>query len=89
MKDTQKVATKSIELEKSKISKQSQRNHLTSFIGHVLKSRQEKTPLVSNYIDRAKGEPLHLKNVANEMFIKLLEVCISQSTKKCQKMYYM
>ena len=88
VKDAEKVMQKTAALEKSKSSKQTKRNQLTSYIGEVLKSRQEKIPLVSHYIERAKAEPLHLKNnVVKEMFMKLLHVCITQSNLNGKKSY--
>jgi len=80
--DAQKAQKKMQELETtSKASKQTKRTHLTAFIGNTLKSRQEFVPLVLNYVDRAKAEPLHLKNnVVKETFLKLLKLACTQST---------
>ena len=80
VKDAKKALEKSKELAKSKSSKQTKRTNLTTYIRQVLKSRQEEKALVSKYIERAKSEPLHLKNnVVKELFNKLLQVCVSQS----------
>ena len=82
--DVKKVSAKKKELEKSKSSLQTKRSNLTSYISS-LKSRQEFVPLVSTYIDRAKAEPLHLKNnVVKEMFLKLLRVAADQSRNRCK-----
>ena len=53
--DAQKVK------EKKTSGKNCSPNNLTSFIANTLKSRQEFIPLVGNFIDVAKAEPLHLK----------------------------
>jgi len=61
---------------------------LTTYIGQTLNSRQEEKPLVSHHIDRAKSEPLHLKNnVTKEMFMKLLHICIDPSNLKSIKCF--
>ncbi|XP_057305419.1 uncharacterized protein LOC130642350 [Hydractinia symbiolongicarpus] len=62
---------KKIEVKKNEIEKKSKGNSLT-YISKTLQSRQEFEPLVGQYIDRAKAEPLHLKNnVVKEHFIKI------------------
>ena len=62
-----------------KVKQGTTRNNITRYI-RDLKSRQEEVPLVGEFIDLAKCEPLHLKNnVCKEMFMKLLSVVISQA----------
>ena len=74
-----KAVKKAEELSKSKLASSTKRTNLTSFIKE-LKSRQENTPLLGEYIDRAKAEALHLKNnVVKEFFLKLLLIVSFQS----------
>lgn len=78
--DASKVVEKKKSLEKSKLAETTKRTHITTFISQTLKSRQEEIPLVENFIDRAKCEPLHLKNnTVKEMFMKLLRLSYSES----------
>lgn len=78
--DAAKVADMKTQLSKSKSSEATKRHQLTSYISTVLKSRQEELPLVSNYINCAKCEPLHLKNnCIKEVFMKLFKICASQT----------
>lgn len=52
---------------------------LTSFIAS-LKSRQEFIPSIGKYLDKARCEPLHLKNnVAKEMYVLLLDLILSSA----------
>ena len=82
-----KAAKKATELEKSKLAKSTQRNHLTNFI-RDMKSRQENVPLMGEFIDEAKCEPLHLKNnVEKELFIKILLVVFASSDLKGTKTF--
>ena len=62
---------------KKKITASTFRTNTTTYI-RSLKSRQEFVPLVGKYIDKAKAEPLHIKNnVCKEMFMKVWDVVIS------------
>ncbi|XP_057297789.1 uncharacterized protein LOC130628799 [Hydractinia symbiolongicarpus] len=77
--DAKKVEGKKKEIEvKCKGNSATKRSNLTSYISKVLKGRQEEVPLVGHYIDKAKGEPLHLKNnVVKEHFMKLFNLCLA------------
>ena len=56
------------------------RSKILAYIANELKSRQYKQPLVEEFIDFAKAEPLHLKNnVVKERYIILFKICVSQS----------
>lgn len=82
-----KAAKKSFDLSKSNLAKQTQRNHLTNYI-RGMKSRQEDIPLMGEYIERAKSEPLHLKNnIVKELFLKILLVVIAHSDLKNVKTF--
>lgn len=86
--DSEKVMIKKKELEKSTVTEATKRNKLTSYISQNLKSRQESQPLVDQYINHAKAEPLHLKNnTVKERFMQLLKLCISQSKLQSVKTY--
>ena len=62
------------------MSKSTVRNKITGYIATTLKSRQEFKPLIGTYIDRAKAEPLHLKNnTVKEQFIKLLKIAMAKT----------
>jgi len=77
--DAKKVEIKKQEIECSAKSKSSQRTELTTFIAK-LKSRQEEVPLMESYIDRAKCEPLHLKNnTTKELFLKVMRIALSEA----------
>ena len=77
--DVKLVDLKKKELQKSKCLEKTKRSNLTAYMGKI-NTRQEFVPLLSTYVDRAKAEPLHLKNnVCKEMFIKLLKVAGSLS----------
>ena len=79
IEDSAKAQRKCQELSKSNNTKATQRSKLTAYIKDTLKSRQELPPVIDHFIDRAKSEPLHLKNnIVKEVFIKLLRVTISQ-----------
>ena len=70
---------KAKEIEKGKQTAETKRNNLLSYI-RSLKSRQEFHPLVGNYIDKMKCEPLHLKNnTCKELFMVVLKVTISEA----------
>ena len=85
--DGMKATKKATELAKSKLAKSTQRNHLTNFIKDM-KSRQENVPLMGEFINRAKCEPLHLKNnVVKELFIKILLVVFACSDLKSTKTF--
>jgi len=50
---------------------------LTTFIKE-LKGRQEEVPLLAEFIDKAKCEPLHLKNnTVKELFMKILHCVLT------------
>ena len=86
--DAKKANLKKIELQKSKASETTKRSQFTSYISKTLKSRQEEVPLLEEYIDRAKAEPLHVKNnTVKELFIKLFKLAKSQSDLKGAKVY--
>ena len=57
------VENKKIQVSKTALKESTKREKVTSFISEQ-KSRQEFPPLVGTFIDRAKAEPLHLKNNA-------------------------
>ena len=57
------VEKKKVEVSKTNLKPSAKREKITSFISQQ-KSRQEFPPLVGNFIDKAKAEPLHLKNNA-------------------------
>ena len=62
------------------MSKSTVRNKITGYIATTLKSGQEFKPLIGTYIDRAKAEPLHLKNnTVKEQFIKLLKIAMAKT----------
>ena len=68
------------ELNQKNIKPATMRSNLTTYISTNLHSRQEENPLVENYVDLARAEPLHLKNnVAKKMFRKILAGVLSQS----------
>ena len=78
--DAKKVQLKKSELAKTNANPTTQRSNLTSYISKTLKSRQEEVPIIGQYIECAKCEPLYLKNnVVKEMFVKLLKIAVSQS----------
>ena len=57
------VEKKKVEVSKTNLKPSTKREKITSFISQQ-KSRQEFPPLVGNFIDKAKAEPLYLKNNA-------------------------
>ena len=64
---------------KSKLSKNTQRNKITSYIAEK-QSRQEYCPRIGKLIDKAHVEPLHLKNnTCALMFRHILEFAIAKS----------
>ena len=74
---------KKVEKFKSKLSKttssDTNRNKVTQYIASI-QSRQEEVPLLEQYIDNAKSEPLHLKNnTIKELFMKIFHICTSNS----------
>lgn len=79
IEDVKKIEVKKNEIEKkSKGNSLTKRSMLTSYISKTLQSRQEFEPLVGQYIDRAKAEPLHLKNnVVKEHFIKIFALVLA------------
>lgn len=75
IKDAKKAQKKEQELTKGNTKKETQRSNLTSYISKTLRSRQCEIPLVGEYINLAKSEPLHLKNnILKEMFLKLIAI---------------
>jgi len=83
VEDAKKVTLRKQQLSASKISVTGQRTQLTQYIGTTLKSRQEEIPLVEQYINVAKSEPLHLKNnTTKELFMKIFKIVISYSKVK-------
>ena len=54
---------KKVEVSKTNLKSSTEREKITCSISQQ-KSRQEFPPLVGNFIDKAKAEPLHLKNNA-------------------------
>ena len=61
-----------------KVSAVSLHSKILAYIANESKSRQYKQPLVEEFIDFAKAEPLHLKNnVVKERFIILFKICVS------------
>jgi len=71
------VATKKKELQRKKLKPATLRNKITTYIKE-LNSRQEEVPLLEKYIDKAKSEPLHLKNnTTKELFMKILKAVLS------------
>ena len=68
-------------LSTSKLKPSTKREKVTSFIAQK-KSRQEFPPLVGKFIDRAKAEPLHLKNNAwhwQQWNLSVLKYALSRS----------
>ena len=57
------VEKKKVEVSKTNLKPSTKREKITSFTSQQ-KSRQEFPPLVGDFIDKAKAEPLHLKNNA-------------------------
>ena len=87
LSDGKKALNKEKELNKSNLSKVTKRSNLTSYIAS-LGSRQVSTPLIGNYIDLAKAEPLHLKNnTIKERFMILFKICVSQTNFKGAKSF--
>ena len=77
LNDAKLVEWKKVELLKKNNTAATFRRNTTTYI-RSLKSRQEFVPLVEKYIDKAKAEPLYLKNnVCKEMFMKIWDVVIS------------
>ena len=88
LQDVQKVLKKKNELKSSKSLPATKRSNLTNFISKTLHSRQEEVPIIGEYIDRVKCEPLHLKNnVVKEMFLKLMKICTGHSNLKNLKSF--
>ena len=80
LQDAKKVAEKTEKLSKQNLASSTVHSKLLSFIAKDLESRQYKVPLIQEYIDCAKAEPLHLKNnVIKERFMIIFKICISQS----------
>ena len=65
---------------KRSMKKTDKRNTLTKYISTELESRQEEVPLVGEYIDIARCEPLHLKNnCTKELFMKIFNIVVAES----------
>ena len=80
LKDASLASKKSIELQKKTVTEATRRSLLTNYISTQLKSRQEKIPLVGEYINLARCEPLHLKNnCTKELFMKVLNITIAEA----------
>ena len=80
LSDAAKVETFSKGLEKKYITVATKRQKITSYISSKLHSRQEKIPLVEEYVGRAKCEPLHIKNnVVAQLFYKLQKEVLKYS----------
>ena len=78
VKDAEMAQKKKVEIENKPIK--SRRTLLTQYISKVLKSRQEEVPLLEQYIDFAKCDPLHLKNnVVKEAFCKVLDIVVMEA----------
>ena len=74
--DSKLVAVKKKELSKKNLKPATIRNNLTCYI-KSLESRQEEVPLIGTYIDKAKCEPLHMKNnVVKELFMKIVYIVL-------------
>ena len=81
LRDANQVVLKKEHLDKKKIVAATKRSNLTKYISKELHSRQEEVPLVGQYVDFGKCEPLHLKNnTVKEMFIKVYKICVSDPT---------
>ena len=79
VQDAKRVAIKKSELKNKNVKPSTLRTNITTFISNVLHSRQEEIPLLEQYIDLARCEPLHLKNnVVKELFMKVLRVVLAQ-----------
>ena len=79
VQDAIKVEAKKRQLEAKKSSPGTLHGKILTYISHELKSRQYKYPLVEEFIDLAKAEPLHLKNnVVKERFMILFKLFVSQ-----------
>ncbi len=77
--DAKKVAKEAERIEKGSQSDQRKRNLLTTYI-RSLKSRQEFQPLVEEYVDRMKCEPLQLKNnTCKDLFMSLLRTVVKEA----------
>lgn len=73
------MTKKKEQLSTSKLKPSTKREKVTSFIVQK-KSRQEFPPLVGKFIDRAKAEPLHLKNNAWQQWnLSVLKYALSRS----------
>ena len=73
------VEKKKAEVSKTNLKPATKREKVTSFISQQ-KSRQEFLPLVGKFIDRAKAEPLHLKNNAWQQWnMSVLNYALSKS----------
>ena len=73
------MTKKKEQISTSKLKPSTKREKLTSFIAQK-KSRQEFPPLVGKFIDRAKAEPLHLKNNAWQQWnLSVLKYALSRS----------
>ena len=79
LKDVDIVAPKKEQYAKIGILEKTRRSKLLKDI-KSLRSRQEFVPLVEHHIDRAKTDPLHLKNnTVKELFIVLRKLAIGFS----------
>ena len=86
--DAQKAIRKHEELENLKLAQSTKCSILTSFISNELKSYQLTLPLIGNFVDMAKAESLHLKNITvKEHFMCLFQICVSPSKLQSVKCY--
>ena len=77
--DASKVDKNRKEIEASKLQPATERQRLTQYISSI-KSRQEFEPLFGKAVERAKPEPLNLKNISVcKQFIKVLKLSLCQS----------
>ena len=79
LRDVKLVQQKKQLLSKKQITSSTFRTNVTTYI-RSLGSRQEFVPLVGKYVDKARAEPLHLKNnVCKEMFMKIYVIVLELS----------
>jgi len=79
--DASSVEKLKVELEGEKLAPTTVRNRVTEYISKTLKSRQEREPLIGEYVDCAKPEPLHIKNnTVKAIFMKLFKIVVAESS---------
>ena len=78
--DALAVAKLKKDLSQKRLAETTLRNRVTEYISKTLKSRQEVKPLLENFIDKAKPEPLHIKNnTVKGVFMKILKIVMGVS----------